>query len=253
MDINEIKKNKTNDYFLKYSSSSVKENINAELGTIEKDACGLFGKFDKEAFRGKKIFDILINKDFETVLDLGAGKLEATMEFIKYGKTVDICDFNDSIYYKNANCNKKKINNFYFGNFLDISFNKTYDALWCSHVLEHQLNPGIFLKKIHSLIKENGYLSIIVPPRKPIIVGGHVSIWNAGLLLYHLVHAGFDCSEAIVYQYDYNIGIIIKKKSIKLPKLHFDMGDIIKLGEFLPKCLSTNKDSFNGDILKLNH
>lgn len=79
-------------------------------------------------------------------------------------------------------------------------------------MLEHQLNPNIFLKKVYSVIKEDGYLCIIVPPRKPIIVGGHVSIWNAGLLMYHLIHAGFDCSNASIFQYDYNIGIIIKKK-----------------------------------------
>ena len=135
---------------------------------------------------------------------------------------------------------------------MEINFDNLYDAVWCAHVLEHQLNPNLFLKKIHSIIKENGYLCIIVPPRKPIIVGGHVSIWNAGLLLYHLVHAGFDCSHPTIYQYDYNICIIIKKKTIILPKIHYDIGDIIKLKKYLPDYLPTATDSFNGDILKLN-
>lgn len=139
----------------------------------------------------------------------------------------------------------------YLGDFITVNFEKSYDAVWCAHVLEHQLNPNIFLKKIHSLVKEGGFLCIIVPPRKPIIVGGHVSIWNAGLLMYHLIHAGFDCSNAIVYQYDYNIGIILKKNII-LPKLHYDIGDAERLKDFFPKPLSTETDSFNGDILKLN-
>lgn len=64
-------------------------------------------------------------------------------------------------------------------------------------------------------MKEGGYLSIIVPTRKPLIVGGHVTIWNAWLVLYNLILAGFDCSKYCdILQYDYNIGIIIKKKTI---------------------------------------
>ena len=47
----------------------------------------------------------------------------------------------------------------------------------------------LFLKKVHSLLNEGGYLAIIVPPRKPFIVGGHVTIWNAGLVLYNLILA----------------------------------------------------------------
>lgn len=250
MEYEKIKAAKNNNYTINYTSSTI--NCQGELGTIEKDACGLLGKFKKENFRAEKIFNILIKKNFQSVLDIGAGKLEATEQFIKYGKQVDICDFDDGLYYKNTTCDKEKINKLYLGDFMKIKFDKLYDAVWCSHVLEHQLNPNLFLKKIHSTIKENGYLCIIVPPRKPIIVGGHVSIWNAGLLLYHLVHAGFDCSNPIIYQYDYNIGIIIKKKSIKLPKIHYDIGDIIKLKKYLPDCLPTDTDSFNGDILQLN-
>lgn len=116
--------------------------------------------------------------------------------------------------------------------------------------MEHCLNPNIFLRKIHSLLNENGYLAIIVPPRKPFIVGGHVSIWNSGLLMYHLILAGFDCSEAQILQYDYNIGIILKKKTIILPKINYDCGDILLLKEFFP--IDITEDSFNGDIMCLN-
>ena len=142
------------------------------------------------------------------------------------------------------------INNFYKGDFNKINIPCKYDAIWCSHILEHQNNPNIFLKKINSHLKENGYLAIVVPPRKPFIVGGHVSIWNAGLLLYHLVLAGFDTSNSKILQYDYNIGIIIKKKSIKLPNLNYDIGDLEKLKEFFP--VQIENDSFNGDIFNLN-
>ena len=237
-------------YNVDYESSTIK--CKAELGTIEKDTTGLFGKFAPYNFLGEKILKMLIKKEFTTILDIGAGGLEATEQFIQNDKIVDICDFDDSAYYKNTTVDKTKINDRYIGDFFEIEFNKSYDAIWCAHVLEHVLNPNIFLKKIHSLIKEGGFLCIVVPPRKPQIIGGHVSLWNGGLLLYHLVLAGFDCSNAIVHQYDYNIGVIVKKKSINLPKLNYDIGDIIKLKEFFPKELRTETDSFNGDILNLN-
>lgn len=100
-------------------------------------------------------------------------------------------------------------------------------------------------------MNEGGYLAIIVPPRKPFIVGGHVTLWNAGLVLYNLILAGFDCSEeCYIKQYDYNIGIIIKKKTItELPKnLSMDRGDIELLSKYFPFEVEHN---FNGDIFEL--
>lgn len=238
---------KNNTYNVNYSSSTITKK--GELGSIENDACGNFGKFEIEDFRGKKMFDILINKEFTSILDIGAGEMKATEAFINKNKIVDICDFDNSYYYKKSKI-IDKINKKYIGDFNTLKFDKMYDAIWCSHVLEHSLNPNMFLKKIFSLLNEGGYLTIIVPPRKPFIVGGHVSIWNGGLLLYHLVLANFDCSEAQVLQYDYNICIIVKKKTIILPKLNYDIGDLLLLNKFFP--IDIKEDSFNGDIMNLN-
>ena len=247
--MDKIVKEKNTNYDVIYNSSAC-DQIKAELGTVEKDSCGHFGRFDKEKFRGSKILKILLRKKFTSILDIGPGKLEAVDELIKKNKKVDICEFDDGHYFNNKKLTTDQVNECFFGDFNEIEFNKTWDAIWCSHVLEHQLNPNFFLKKINMLLKENGYLAIVVPPRKPIIVGGHVSLWNAGLLLYHLVLAGFDCSEAQVLQYDYNIGIILKKKKINLPKIHHDVGDLLILKKYFPFDIST--DNFNGDIFNLN-
>ena len=85
------------------------------------------------------------------------------------------------------------------------------------------------------------------------IVGGHLSLWNSGLLLYQLVIAGFDCKDAIVKKYGYNISIIVKKNEIDIKnKLVYDNGDISTIKPYLPKQIKydTNfKDiSFCGDI-----
>ena len=235
-------------YDTDYHSSTT--STKAKLGTIEKDASGHCGKFSKEKFRGEKIFDLLKNKRFNTILDVGAGKLEVVEELLKLGKVVDICEFEDSWYLSNTTFDIDKIRKVYLGDINTIKITETYDAIWAAHILEHQLNPNIFLKKIHSLLNEGGHLSIVVPPRKPFIVGGHVNMWNGGLLLYHLILAGFDCSEAQLIQYDYNIGIVVKKKTISpFPKINHDLGDLDILKNYFPIEIC---EGFNGDIMKIN-
>ena len=237
------------DYDVYYTSSSG-VNVKGELGTIEKDSSRKFGDHKKESFRGYKIFEKLKKENFTTVLDVGAGKLEAAKNFYDIGKTVDIVDFENSYYLKSAQTDINFINKFHKGNVLDIKIDRKYDLLWCSHVLEHQVNPNLFLKKLKSLIKEDGFLVLIIPPRKPFIVSGHVSIWNGGLLLYNLILAGFDCSNIKLIQYDYNIGVILKKRSIKnFPKLNYDIGDFQLLKKYFPFEV---KEGFNGDIMNIN-
>jgi len=247
---NKIKQEKLSAKYLNIYRSSTIGDTTPILGTIEKDAAGHCGPFQTEAFRGKKIFDILINKKIDTVLDVGAGKLETTEEFIKHGKIVDVCDFQDSWYLSNSNVDKSLMQNIYIGDINNIDIPNTYDAVWAAHILEHQPNPNIFLKKLHSLVKESGYLAIVVPPRKPFIVGGHVNMWNGGLLLYHLILAGFDCSGAQLLQYDYNIGVVVRKKTITPPpKINYDIGDLHILEKYFPLPIC---EGFNGDIMKIN-
>ena len=115
--------------------------------------------------------------------------------------------------------------------------------------MEHQLNVNHFLKKIFSCLKDDGILAITVPPLKEEIVGGHVSLWNAGLLLYNLILAGFNCKDASVKSYGYNISVIVKKKKAKLPNLKFDNGDIRDLAEFFP---FNATEGFDGQIQEWN-
>jgi len=234
-----------------YNSSSA-EGVHAKLGTIELDAAGRLGKHQKEKFRGEKFINILLHKKFKTVLDIGAGALGATNFFLKNNKIVDIVEYKNSFYFTKKN---SKINKVFFGDFSKIKFSKKYDLIWCSHVLEHQNNPGLFLKKVHNTLKEGGYLCLIVPPRKPFVISGHVNIFNAGILIYRLVLSGFNCRNVKILQYDYNIIIYLKKKSIPhLPNLNFDFGDLKKLKKYFPSELSTSNEleGFNGDIMSLN-
>ncbi len=120
-----------------------------------------------------------------------------------------------------------------------------FDAVWACHVLEHHAEPVAFLRECRRRLRPGGYLAVTVPPLKHAIVGGHVTLWNAGLLLYHLVLAGFDCREARVGSYGYNISVIVRNVAADLPMLECDHGDIDRLREWFPVAVS---DGFDGRI-----
>lgn len=170
----------------------------------------------------------LLSLPFSTVLDLGAGEGLHSQILEDAGKLVT------SITYENDFLNHKG----------------KYDCIWASHVLEHQPNPNIFLKKCFQDLNENGILAVTVPPLKDNIVGGHVTLWNAGLLLYQLILAGFDCSEASVKTYGYNISVIVRKKELKMPELKMDHGDLNLLSDLFP--VKVKADTFHGVISEVN-
>lgn len=124
---------------------------------------------------------------------------------------------------------------------------KAFDGVWACHVLEHTTNPGAFLTGCFEALKLGGILAITVPPAKTQMVGGHVTIWTPGLLLYQLILARFDCSGARVMQYDYNISVVLAKSPIQLPNLHYDNGDLEKLAPFFPEFLDVYQ-GFDGTL-----
>lgn len=189
---------------------------------------------------------ILNNKIFDTVLDVGSGAGQQAKIFKERGKNVTCVDLGTSVYFA-KNDTPTIINNFN-----DFPETHQYDLVWCSHILEHQLNVNNFLKKVYNLTKDNGYICITVPPLKHSIVGGHVTLWNMGLLLYNMILAGIDCSLCNAKQYGYNISVIVQKQcfiDIHQLNLSFDNGDIQKIEKYFPMPV---KQGFNGDIKEIN-
>ena len=177
---------------------------------------------------------------FKTLLDIGSGPsqgLNAANFFKELAKDVTRQDINPD--YKPD----------LLGDFNNLATDKLYDCVWCSHVLEHQLNVNHFLTKIFHTLKDDGVLAITVPPAKHEIVGGHITLWNAGLLLYNLILAGFDCKDAAVKSYGYNISVIVNKRTAILPELNYDAGDINALNEFFPLGVY---EGFDGNIQEIN-
>jgi len=171
----------------------------------------------------------VLTLSFVSVLDIGSGEGKHAEIFREHGKEVMELTYED-------------------GDYLDKDLGK-FDCIWASHVLEHSPNPNLFLSKCFNDLHDNGILAVTVPPLKNDIVGGHVTLWNAGLLLYHLILAGFDCSKANVKSYGYNISVIVRKCPVILPKLKMDYGDIEKLSKYFP---FEAKHGFDGNIKEIN-
>jgi len=204
---------------------------------------------------GEAALNILLSEysAIKTVLDVGAGCGDHTKKFLQAKKRVVAIDLNPrgpliglrNEFMDSLDIVQEDINTW--------DSYEQFDCVWASHVLEHQLNVHNFLMKLFSLTKEGGVLAITIPPAKNAIVGGHVTIWNAGLLLYNLVLAGFNCKQARVKKYGYNISLIVTKESIQsevYDKLIYDAGDLDTLSSYFP--VGHNYQGFNGDISELN-
>lgn len=191
---------------------------------------------------------LLRDFDFSTILDIGSGMGQHSAAFLADGKTVTAVDHQ-----------KDNLPNDYFYSHYQMDFMKfladkiatgeRWDAIWMSHVLEHCIDVGQVLDLIYHALPDDGVLAITVPPMKQNIVGGHINLFNEGMLLYRLILAGFDCRDARVGVYGYNISIIVKKRAAKLPNdLTMDHGDIEKLAQFFPVFVKQNFDGRLGNI-----
>lgn len=165
------------------------------------------------------LLKLLRDQSFQTVLDIGTGFGEHKRFFELFGKKVVTNDLQPPADY--------------VGNFLEIPIEGSFDAIWCCHVLEHQRNPGLFLDKIYSLLKEDGLLALSLPRHPPErLVSGHLSAWSLPLICHHLIHAGFNCKNIAAFS-TYEIGVTVKKsKEEPPPSAVYKKYDEIK--EFLP-------------------
>ena len=121
------------------------------------------------------------------------------------------------------------------------------DAIWASHVLEHQVDPGAFLRRCFALLPDGGMLAVTVPHDRRDLAGGHVIAWSEGLLAYHLVLAGFDCSAARVGLYRRQLSFVLRKVARPhVDGLINDRGDLEKLARFFPWPVEHHGSAFKG-------
>ncbi len=152
---------------------------------------------------------LLTEFDFHTVLEIGSrnGVAARAMEFA--GKDVYTVEVQQHHAAK------------YNGDYLDVRLDEPVDAIWCSHVLEHQRNVGQFCEKMFADLRDGGVLALTVPSELSPLVMGHPNIFTPGHVLYQLILAGFDCSQVSVKQYDLQFSVLLRKKANGIPKMSF--------------------------------
>ena len=171
---------------------------------------------------------LLTEYKFENILEIGSRNGCAARAFAFAGKNITTVEIAEGFEAQ------------YNMDYLDAKFEQPFDAIWCSHVLEHQRHIGKFCEKLFSDLKEGGVLAITVPENPTTLMLGHCITFTSLHLIYHLILAGFDCSEACVRQYDYNISCIVTKKSNGIPPLTYAAhpNDIPDLPRFFPSAIS---------------
>jgi len=223
-----------------------KEKLTFDFNNYEKKLYEINGiKPTNRASLALKYIQSNLLDTIDEVLDIGSGSGYHSEYLRQLGLNVTSFDFGTSYYFKMSNNQE-----FIKGDFNTYNFTKKYDLTFASHVLEHQPNVHDFIKKMMFVTKLGGYICITVPPKKDLIVGGHLTLWNSGLLLYNMCFAGLDMSDCILFQYDYNITIITKNIHRSNLTLDYDKGDILKLLKYLPDGIN---EPFDGNIYQINY
>jgi SAM-dependent methyltransferase len=129
-----------------------------------------------------------------------------------------------------------------------------FDAVLCSHILEHVENIGLALNEIWRILKPSGWLFCFVPPYCEKLLGGHIiGGWNIGQLIYLLAQYGFDTRNGHYYQAGccieyHNVCAYVQKTDKLTIPLRHDTGDIAALAELLPPEIIEGNDGRVGII-----
>lgn len=174
--------------------------------------------------------------DFNSIMDIGTGDGFAARFFNEIGKKVTVTGY-DMDAYLSAPIPESIaiIKNVDVCAMIDIP-DESFDAVWCCHVLEHVLNPGLALCEMRRILKPDGYLFLVLPEYAPYLVGGHVTPgWNLGVLMYVLILSGFDVRNGEFINHCWNItGFVKKGEPVNTDVLRFDKGDLEILSRLFP-------------------
>ena len=123
-----------------------------------------------------------IGTKFKTCLDIGSGGGVHTSILRHAGLEVFQVD-------KYSTTSEYKVD------FIEHKFDRKFDVVFCSHVIEHQRNVGLFLDKIFDILSDDGVLIISAPKEDHNLIEGHLNSFIFPLFLQQMIHAGFDCKD----------------------------------------------------------
>jgi 2-polyprenyl-3-methyl-5-hydroxy-6-metoxy-1,4-benzoquinol methylase len=184
------------------------------------------------AGRDKVAEYFLRHYEFSTILDVGCGRGDAFPALAAKGAQVTGIDILPSDLVAQQVDGHQVT--YICQDFMRYELERRYDAVFCSHVIEHMPDTELFLRKFFSFLKPEGVFCIVWPPPKSTTVGGHVHVFNMGLMLYNLVRLGIDCRSVATLRCQYCLAVMGHCQTFELPQLAHDAGDLERLAGFFP-------------------
>lgn len=185
----------------------------------------------------KSLLESLPYDQFDSVLDIGTGNGYSAEFFAERGKEVTATVLGEDKWGRPSGGDVEYVQ----ANVESLPFiDGTFDAIWCSHVIEHVKYPGLAFEEIRRSLHDEGHLFVSVPPFKPLVVGGHLNTgWTPGQLMYVLLRNGFVIKEGAFFYNGYNVHGRAKKMGDKeferlQEKLSYDGDELENLKEYFP-------------------
>ncbi len=182
--------------------------------------------------RDEVVAEFLRRHDFDSILDVGCGRGALFPALISAGKEVTGVDILPSEAVESGYGAGKV--RYVQKDIMAFTPGEEFDAVLCSHVVEHMPDTESFLRTLFSFLRPEGAYCIIWPPPKPEVVGGHVNLFTMGHLVYNVVRLGVDCRQARMVSCKYSLALMGNHRRFELPELAHDEGDIELLAEYFP-------------------
>lgn len=206
------------------------------------------------------LWKLLKEYEFKTVLDIGAGAGAHSKILAESGKNVTAITLPDHILNEKT---KDKVGivwkSFIFdeetkgnvdliaGDYMLTKFKKKFDCIWASHILEHMLNPGLFLDKVYDDLTDTGILAISVPPNEKLVGGNHINNFSPEHLVYYLVMTGFDLTDMRLKTYGYNLSVICRKTPTILVNRSTSAGELVNRKNQLPDYVNAAIEKYTAE------
>jgi SAM-dependent methyltransferase len=168
------------------------------------------------------------NIKFNSVFDVGCGKGGASLYFANRGKDVTAITIGEEFHSYRKDWFSDFGIDVEIGDFAFYKTKKKYDAVWMSHSLEHTQLPGKFLENAWTMLNNDGWLFVLVPPYNHLLTNGHFSTgWNMGTLMYNLYISGFDIKNGHYARYGSNLCAFVQKN----PKYKLEPGAYVSVAD----------------------
>ncbi len=197
---------------------------------------------DTDRIRAGKMAERFVDEivPYSEVLDVGGDNvlLARFLHRMKRAKTtiVDIKEVKCTDYFTSS----------IQGDFMDFSIDRKFDGIWASHILEHVVNVGQFLKQFIRCSKEEAVCAIAVPVHYRTLVGGHINFFSPATLCYNVILAGQNLQNAIIIIDEQSTALLWRRNDLELPALNYDKGDIEILQDYFPVPVHQGIDGFAG-------